>query len=106
MRPVRVDPRAAGDLARATVWYDAQQPNLGTEFLVQVDDAIYRAVSAPFSYSPFRRHTRRVLLRRFPYAIYYVVEDEVILVLAVLHQRRGSSAWRGRVQEAAVGACA
>ena len=104
MRPVRVDPWALADLARAEAWYENQQPGLGAEFEVQIESAITRAASAPFAYSPFRRHTRRVMVRRFPYYIYYVVESDVLRVLAVLHQRRGSSAWQGRIQESAIAA--
>ncbi len=101
MRPVRVDPRALADLAQAEAWYDNQRAGLGARFVREVERALAVASAQPFGYSRFRRHTRRVHLRHFPYAIYYVIEGELLRVLAVLHQRRGTSAWRGRVQEAA-----
>ncbi len=101
MRPIRVDPRARADLIRAEAWYDDQRAGLGARFVSEVERALVAASALPFAYSRFRRHNRRVHLRHFPYAIYYVVQGEFLRVLAVLHQRRGESAWRGRVQEAA-----
>lgn len=101
MRRIRVDPRADADLIRAGAWYDTQRPGLGDRFLDEVERALIVASAVRFAYTPFRRHTRRINLRHFPYAIYYVIEGELLRVVAVLHQRRGTSAWRGRVREAA-----
>jgi hypothetical protein len=36
------------------------------------------------------------LLRRFPYAAYFVIGDELPVIIAVLHQHRRPSAWRER----------
>jgi plasmid stabilization system protein ParE len=38
--------------------------------------------------------TRRARLRRFPFALYYEIEDERILILAVWHHRRDPRMWR------------
>jgi plasmid stabilization system protein ParE len=45
--------------------------------------------------------SRRILLRSFPYAVYYLVDDseDTVWVLAVMHQSRHPGAWRDRVQE-------
>lgn len=46
----------------------------------------------PFVY----KSIRRVLIRRFPFAIFYRVIDEVIIVFAVLHCAREPRTWRAR----------
>jgi hypothetical protein len=38
------------------------------------------------------------LLHTFPYAAYFRVSDEVVVVLAVLHLRRNPKTWRARVR--------
>jgi len=43
-----------------------------------------------------RRNTRRALLRRFPYGIYYRIYSEVIVVVACIHGRRDPKRWRSR----------
>jgi plasmid stabilization system protein ParE len=35
-------------------------------------------------------------VRRFPYSVFYSVESEQIVVLAVFHARRDPAIWKGR----------
>jgi plasmid stabilization system protein ParE len=37
------------------------------------------------------------LLKRFPYSVYFVADDEQIEVIAVLHQHRHPDTWRNRL---------
>jgi hypothetical protein len=46
MKPVRVDPEAADELAAAAEWYDAQRAGLGGELLDAIDDAVARLADA------------------------------------------------------------
>lgn len=39
---------------------------------------------------------RRALLRRFPYAVYFAVEESTVVVLTVLHAHRDPAAWQKR----------
>jgi plasmid stabilization system protein ParE len=41
-------------------------------------------------------NTRRALLKRFPYAVYFAVDNEIIVVLAVFHTSRDPESWRRR----------
>jgi plasmid stabilization system protein ParE len=41
---------------------------------------------------------RRALLHTFPYAVYFHLSEETVLVLAVLHLRRNPKVWRGRLR--------
>jgi plasmid stabilization system protein ParE len=44
---------------------------------------------------------RRLLLRSFPYAVYYLIDDaeNTIWIISVIHQSRHPGAWKDRVQE-------
>ena len=39
---------------------------------------------------------RRLLIRGFPYAIFFVVSDETVTVIAVLHASRNPQYWVNR----------
>ena len=52
-----------------------------------------QAATYPESLPVVRPRIRRVLLRRFPYGIFYVVQPSVVLVLAVIHARRAPETW-------------
>jgi len=93
---VNVQPRAEAEADEAAAWYEAQQPGLGIEFLLEPDAAIEKAAEVPLAYSMILREVRRVLVRRFPYAVYFTFEREFIEVFAVLHQQRAPSRWQSR----------
>jgi len=50
----------------------------------------------PERYPLVRGSARRALLRRFPYAIYFVATPELVSVFACLHARRDPRHWQER----------
>lgn len=62
------------------------------------DAAIERAAESPLAYASVFLDARRVLTRRFPFAVYFLYEDGVVEVFAILHQRRAGSLWQSRVR--------
>ena len=69
---------------------------LGREFLALVDATLDEIRSRPLSYPVVARDTRRVLLRRFPYAIYFRAYPDAVVVVACMHGRRDPRRWRSR----------
>ncbi len=73
-------------------WYRRKEIGLDRVFVDAVDDAIRRMRQKPGSYAKRRREYRALLLRRFPYVVYFRIVGDEIRVAAVLHQRRGHKA--------------
>ena len=91
-------PEAQDDIEAAALWYEVQRTGLGERFVSEVDVLIDRIRSHPLQFPPIEPPVRRALLHRFPYALYFVSEDEGGgVVLAVLHQHRNPDAWRDRL---------
>jgi plasmid stabilization system protein ParE len=93
---VNIQPLAIADAEHAEGWYEAQRPGLGLEFILEIDVAIETVARFPEMYALQYRQTRRVLLRRFPYAMYFTFDNDVVEVFAILHLRRESAAWQQR----------
>jgi len=91
-----VRPAAAADIDDAFLWYERQRPGLGHDFLTAAQAAIDAIAEHPFRYLIVRRDTRRALIRRFPYAIYYRIYGDVVVVVACMHGRRSPRRWRSR----------
>ena len=87
---------AENDIRDAYEWYEGKRKNLGKSFMLDVELALDRIEENPASYELVFEFTRRALCRRFPYAIYFVVDNLNIGVIAVLHQRRRPSVWQNR----------
>lgn len=85
------------DVESAFQWYETEEPGLGFEFLKQLRSCYERLLRAPFGYQELRSGIRRALTKRFPYAVYFSIEDEFVVVLAVLHMARDPAEWQQRV---------
>ena len=90
------EPQADLDIEAVFNWYEKEQPGLGIEFLDELRATYDRIVAGPFKYQHLRSGIRRALLRRFPYAVYFAVEQTVIVVLTVLHASRDPAEWQRR----------
>ena len=95
-RPLRITPEARNDVAAAIDWFREQSPGLPDRFRVALEDA-YLAISQhpemhPLVYKSFRR----ALLRHFPYSVFYIVLETVVVVIGVVHQAQDPSTWQRR----------
>ncbi len=91
-----IRPEAENDLEAAYDWYERQKEGLGKEFLRCVDAAVSLITRSPQMYSNIHKNIRRALIRRFPYGIFYLVEEQRIIVLAVFHVKRNPDRWKRR----------
>jgi toxin ParE1/3/4 len=87
-------PSALANTDEAFEWYENERDGLGQEFLESMRAAYDRIASGPLSYQEMRAGLRRILLRRFPYAVYFAVEGEVVTVVTVLHVSRHPRGWQ------------
>ncbi|MBI5801138.1 MAG: type II toxin-antitoxin system RelE/ParE family toxin [Verrucomicrobia bacterium] len=77
------------DLVRAAEWYDDQRPGLGEEFAEEVDEVVRSLARNPLQHSAVFADVRRVRLRRFwPYAVFYYLHQEEVIVFAIFHASR------------------
>lgn len=87
-RLVIIRPAAEADLSAAKRWYDERRPGLGAELLAVVDRAMNELEERAEKHPLYYREFRRVLLRRFPYKVFYRVENERVIVFRILHAKR------------------
>jgi plasmid stabilization system protein ParE len=99
VKPYRLEATPAVELEveAAFEWYEHEQPRLGFEFLDELRATYQRILDCPLGYQPLRAGIRRALSHRFPYAIYYSIEEEAVVVLAVLHTARDPAEWQKRI---------
>ena len=87
---------AENDIRNAFEWYEGKRENLGKSFMLDVELTLDRIEEKPELYELIFESTRRALCRRFPYAIYFVVDNLNIVIVAILHQRQRPSVWQNR----------
>ncbi len=85
------------DVEAAFDWYEAEEPGLGFHFLEQLRATYQRIRDHPLGYQDLRSGVRRALLRKFPYAVFFSVEANTIVIIAVLHTARDPAEWQRRI---------
>ncbi len=98
MRKIIIRPEAEAEVQAAFDWYEEQSDGLGFEFLRAIDACLSGVPRNPFAYTVVHEpNVRRALVRRFPYALFYLVDDDVIAVIAVFNVKRHPIDWLRRV---------
>lgn len=87
--PVVFRRAVAEEFLEAREWYEAKRGGLGEEFVACVDTAVAVASHNPVLHAKVHGEVRRVLVRRFPYGIFYIVDEATICA-------RDPSIWRDR----------
>ena len=91
-----IRPDAEADLAEACLWYEEQRTGLGAELLGCVETALKSIQQRPLSCPAIHESIRRSLVSRFPFGIYYVLEEDTVFVLSIMHAKRDPSRWKSR----------
>ena len=94
-RDVVFRPQAEDEALEVRRWYEARREGLGNEFGAEVDEMVARIAETPLAFQRVRGDTRRGVLRKFPYAIYFRETTTEIIVLAI-HGRQDPSRWQTR----------
>lgn len=89
-------PEALTEYAEVVQYYTEQRVEVAQAFVDAVEDAVYRIREAPTRWSVIDEDVRRCLTRKFPYGILYTVEQDYILILAVMHCSREPGYWKNR----------
>jgi plasmid stabilization system protein ParE len=94
-RRVSFRPEAEAEALETRDWYEGRRLGLGAEFRVALDETIERIADSPMQFRLVRGETRRAILNRFPYAVYFRLDGNDIVVLAV-HGRQHPRRWQSR----------
>lgn len=85
---VLLRPAAERDVESARDWYEQRRAGLGDEFLDELAAAMMRLETDPERERLYYRDFRRILLRRFPYKVFYQISGSRVVVFRVLHGRQ------------------
>jgi plasmid stabilization system protein ParE len=87
---------AETDVADAAAWYENQSAGLGGEFLDEILATCNSIAENPQMYPILYRDTRRAVIHKFPFGLYYRVENNLVTIVAVMHGSRDPNKWQKR----------
>ena len=90
-------PAVADELEEIRDYYEDKSPGLGKRFVDELEQQLLSIAAMPSRWMIVRDDVRRSLLKRFPYVILFrVIDDEIIRVTVVKHERRHPAFSLGR----------
>ena len=96
---IRFAAKALEELAQAWEWYENASPGLGEAFYDEIERTVAHILSYPYAFPEKSNGFRCVLIHRFPFALWYGVNDMNITVLAVANTHRKPDYWLDRIPE-------
>lgn len=85
-------PEVEEDAINGYVWYETKSRGLGEDFLRMFYASANEIPLNPLLYPKVYQDFRRRLIRRFPYAIYFTIENDQIIVFGLFHCARNPQA--------------
>ena len=96
MKPIVIRPAAAAEIEEAFLWYESQRLGLGEEFREALRATLNKVAENTQLYQVVHRGTRRALMKRFPYGVFYREIEQLIVVVACMHGHRHPKRWQTR----------
>jgi plasmid stabilization system protein ParE len=91
--PVVYHRKVGRDLAAGFGYYEGQSDGLGEKFLAEINSAFDAIERYPEMFAQVHGEVRRAVVSRFPYAVFYRVESNRVVILTVLHTARDPRIW-------------
>ncbi len=97
MAEMRFHPDIASEVKASFIWYQEQANGLGDDFLDELESAYQEINELPSTWPLFQNGLRRFLLSRFPFSVIYREHNDLIYVVAVMHNSRKTGYWLHRM---------
>lgn len=99
---IRIDSRAAEELAGAADWYEREKAGLGNAFIDAFENALELLKEDPTPLLPIvgrasELGAKRLLLHKFPYSIVVLPKDDELVIVALAHHSRRPGYWEERL---------
>jgi ParE toxin of type II toxin-antitoxin system, parDE len=95
---VVLEHEAEAEMIDAAQYYEMEQQGLGGVFLDEVEVACADAWRHPRRYAYYERPIRSIALKRFPYRLLFAVQEDRVLVVAVMHLHQRPGYWKHRLE--------
>lgn len=92
-------PEALAEYGDAARYYSECQPGLEIRFINAIEHVIQQILDAPQAWRILEEDVRWHLTRVFPYAVLYTIEEDYVLIIAVMHCHREPGYWQKRISK-------
>lgn len=91
-------PEADEEFREAARYYEGEAAGVGMAFIAAVHKAVDEVIEFPLAAQVHRAGIRKKILRHFSYNLFYAIESDIIVIVAVAHQRKRPNYWKIRLK--------
>ncbi len=88
---------AENDVEAAMDWYENKQEGLGTKYVLTIRVSLHLIAINPFAYARVHLKIRKANTQKFPYSLYYEINDKEVIIFAIIHNSRSDKIWKKRI---------
>lgn len=82
---IEISKKAYKDIDEVLHYYSKINHNLPVEFLERIEESKSKIINSELGFEIKYKTVRTVLLKQFPYHLHYILKEEKIIIIAVLH---------------------
>ncbi len=91
-------PEVEQEVIEAVLWYEIQNVGLGDELFMMIDEKINEVITNPLQFEIVFKNVRRAIVKKFPYSLFYIIDERKIIIIAIIHQSRNPEIWKKRIK--------
>ncbi len=95
MKIIFLEP-ALQEMNEAAEFYEKQVRGLGQHFLDEIEHVQNKLMELPQLGRLINSNIRRILLNTFPFGLLYQINEDQIIIVAVMHLKRRPNYWKNR----------
>ncbi len=99
MNEIAFLPDAEQEMISAAKFYESIAEGFGDDFLAEVKRALRSIQKNPDRWPVVEENIRKHRMNRFPFYIVYFIRGEVIIIIAIAHQKRRPGYWKNRIKD-------
>lgn len=90
-------PEVYEDIKESYDWYENQILGLGDKFIEDLENGYVSIENFPNTWANFQYGFKRYILNKFPYSILYKQNNNIIYIIAIMHNSRKPNFWMNRL---------
>jgi plasmid stabilization system protein ParE len=96
MMQVKFHNEAEAELTEAALFYEDKVVGLGKSLVADIQNAVTFIRFHPDTPPHLGQLLRKFVVKRFPYSIIYLHDEQSIFILAIAHDKRRPGYWKSR----------
>ncbi len=93
LNKVKFAKEAADEFRESVEWYELKAKGLGLKLADEIDTTIERIKLNFDLYPKVVKNIRKIQMNRFPYSLFYEIENDAIIIIRIFHNKRKPIEW-------------